>query len=158
MHNATRLREVVITKLIGFGLTSAFTQSTKCPNTPRNFWLSTLLLFREDAREQERFRGCLGESQKQSNARTCASFRSRPMASWTCRRHRIRDRLVSRRRAVINQIRAFFAGARHGVCAEAGRSSRPPEPHAVSEHAPHLLSYGAELAVVAIGKLTDHPA
>jgi len=34
--------------------------------------------------------------------------------------HRIRDRLVSRRTAVINQIRA--AGTRHGVCAEAGEA------------------------------------
>ncbi len=42
--------------------------------------------------------------------------------------HRIRDRLVSRRTAVINQIRAFPAGTWHGVCAEAceaeGRDGR----------------------------------
>ena len=36
--------------------------------------------------------------------------------------HRIRDRLVARRTAVINQIRAFPAGTRYGLCAEAGQA------------------------------------
>ena len=44
-----------------------------------------------------------------SIARTCALYRSRPTISWICRAiHRVRDRLISRRTAVINQIRAFL--------------------------------------------------
>ena len=36
--------------------------------------------------------------------------------------HRVRDRPVARRTSVINQIRAFSAGARHGVREEAGQA------------------------------------
>jgi len=44
--------------------------------------------------------------------------------------HRVRDRLISRRTAVINQLRAFPARTRHGICTDAseaqGRHGRRP--------------------------------
>jgi hypothetical protein len=37
--------------------------------------------------------------------------------------HRVRDRLTSRRTAVINQMRAFLPEARHGLCEDAGEAA-----------------------------------
>src|SRR5437868_14908251 len=48
-------------------------------------------------------------SPKRLRVRTCALCRSRPTTSSICRAlHRVRDRLVHRRTALINQIRGFL--------------------------------------------------